>query len=132
VRAVPDTNILISAFIWGGNPARLLEAAIDGEVQLFISQPIMDELVRVLNRKGFEAKVPQILDYLGKISTMVEPALTLNAVKDDPKDNHIVECAVAAKANVIITGDKDLLRMGQYEGIQILQVSDFLQRQIDS
>jgi putative PIN family toxin of toxin-antitoxin system len=132
VRAVPDTNILISAFIWGGNPARLLEAAIDGEVQLFISQPIMDELVRVINRKGFEAKVPQILDYLGKISTMVEPALTLNAVKDDPKDNHIVECAVAAKANVIITGDKDLLRMGQYEGIQILQVSDFLQRQIDS
>jgi putative PIN family toxin of toxin-antitoxin system len=130
VRAVPDTNILISAFLWGGNPARLLEAAIDGEVQLFISQPILDELVRVLNRKGFEAKVPQILDYLGKISTMVEPALTLNAVKDDPQDNHIVECAVAAKADVIITGDKDLLRMGQYEGIQILQVSDFLQRQI--
>ena len=123
MRAVPDTNILISAFIWGGNPARLLEAAIDGEVQLFISQPIMDELVRVLNRKGFEAKVPQILDYLGKISTVVEPALTLNAVKDDPKDNHIVECAVAAKADVIITGDKDLLRIGQYEGIQILQVS---------
>ena len=130
MRAVPDTNILISAFLWGGNPARLLEAAIDGEVQLFISQPILDELVRVLNRKGFEAKVPQILDYLGKISTMVEPALTLNAVKDDPQDNHIVECAVAAKADVIITGDKDLLRMGQYEGIQILQVSDFLQRQI--
>ena len=91
----------------------------------------MDELVRVLKRKGFEAKVPQILDYLGKISTMVEPALTLNAVKDDPQDNHIVECAVAAKADVIITGDKDLLRMGQYEGIQILQVSDFLQRQTD-
>jgi putative PIN family toxin of toxin-antitoxin system len=130
VRAVPDTNILISAFIWGGNPARLLEAAIDGEVQLFLSQPILDELVRVLNRKGFEAKVPQMLDYLGKISTMVEPALTLNAVKDDPQDNHIVECAVAAKADVIITGDKDLLRMGQYAGIQIWQVSDFLQRQI--
>ena len=130
MRAVPDTNILISAFIWGGNPARLLEAAIDGEVQLFLSQPILDELVRVLNRKGFEAKVPQMLDYLGKISTMVEPALTLNAVKDDPQDNHIVECAVAAKADVIITGDKDLLRMGQYAGIQIWQVSDFLQRQI--
>lgn len=130
MRAVPDTNILISAFIWGGNPARLLEAAIDREVQLFISQPILDELVRVLNRKGFETKVPQILDYLGKVSTMVEPALTLNVVEDDPEDNHIVECAVAAKADVIITGDKDLLRMGQYEGIQILQVSDFLQRQI--
>lgn len=131
MRAVPDTNILISAFIWGGNPARLLEAAIEGEVQLFISQPILDELVRVLNRKGFEAKVPQILDDLGKISTMVEPTLTLNAVKDDPQDNHIVECAVAAKADVIITGDKDLLRMSQYEGIQIWQVSEFLQRQTD-
>ncbi len=87
----------------------------------------MDALVHVLNRKGFESRVPQILKYLKGISTVVEPILKLDAVKDDPKDNHIIECAVAAKADAIITGDKDLLRMGEYEGIKILPVSEFLQ-----
>ena len=54
------------------------------------------------------------------------PGVQLNAVPDDPKDNHIIECAVSAGAECIVTGDKDLLRMKQYDAIQIKTVGDFL------
>ena len=59
---------------------------------------------------------------------MVEPIVQVKAVKDDPNDDHVVSCAIAACAEAIITGDKDLLRLGLYEGITMVTVRDFLQR----
>jgi predicted nucleic acid-binding protein len=59
---------------------------------------------------------------------MVEPESQVKAVKDDPNDDHVVSCAIAAGAEAIITGDNDLLRMGSYQGIRMVTVRDFLER----
>ena len=59
---------------------------------------------------------------------MVEPVIQVKAVRDDPNDDHVVSCAIAAGAEAIITGDKDLLRMSSYEGIKMLRLAEFLQR----
>ena len=65
MKVVPDSNILISALIWGGMPARLVESAILGEVELCVSQPIIDETIRVLRRKGLdESALSEALDYM--------------------------------------------------------------------
>jgi uncharacterized protein len=59
---------------------------------------------------------------------MVKPVIQVKAVRDDPNDDHVVSCAMAAGAEAIITGDKDLLRMGSYEGIKMLRLGEFLRR----
>jgi uncharacterized protein len=130
VKAVPDTNILISAIIWGGNPARLIEAGIRGKIELFLSPEIIAETLGVLKRKGFnEERLSEAQEYITAATTLVHPTVKLDVVKDDPKDNHIIDAAVAAGADAIITGDKDLLRMKEYQGIKMMQVAEFLGQQ---
>jgi putative PIN family toxin of toxin-antitoxin system len=127
VRIVPDTNILISAAIWGGNPASLLEAGVRGEVEFFISPSILDETTRILRRKGIDqARIDVIVEFIQAATTEVTASPLLNVVPGDPKDDHIVAAAVAAKAEAIVTGDKHLLRMGSYEGISMLTPADLL------
>jgi predicted nucleic acid-binding protein len=58
----------------------------------------------------------------------VDPVFQVRAVKDDPEDDHVVSCAVAAGAEAILTGDKDLLRMSSYDGISMVRMRDFLER----
>ena len=129
MKVVPDSNILISALIWGGMPARLVESAILGEVELCVSQPIIDETIRVLRRKGLdESALSEALDYIISGATVVTPFEILDVVKDDPDDNRIIECAIAAGADAIVTGDKHLLRLGQYGGIRIVRVRELLER----
>ena len=129
MKVVPDSNILISALIWGGMPARLVESAILGEVELCVSQPIIDETIRVLRRKGLdESALSEALDYIISSATVVTPFEILDVVKDDPDDNRIIECAIAAGADAIVTGDKHLLRLGQYGGIRIVRVRELLER----
>jgi uncharacterized protein len=127
---VLDSNIYVSAFIFGGKPLELVEMGLDDSLDICVSQSIIDETLRVMRDK-FHAK-PMELDRARAIMTasarMVEPAVQVKAVKDDPNDDHVVGCAVAAGAEAIITGDKDLLRMGEYEGIKMLRVRDFFQR----
>lgn len=131
MKAVPDTSILISAIIWGGNPARLIEAGIRGEVQLFLSPEIIEETLGVLTRKGFnEERLLEAQEYITSAATIVKPTIKLDVVKDDPKDNPIIEAAVAAVADVIVTGDKKhLLKMGEYQGIKMVSVAEFLDQQ---
>ena len=59
---------------------------------------------------------------------MVEPVIQVKAVRDDPNDDHVVSCAIAAGAEAFITGDKHLLRMSSYEGIKMLRLGEFLRR----
>lgn len=103
---------------------------LDSRVDIAISQSIMDETLRVLRNK-FHAK-PIVLESALFIMTMsarmVEPESQVKAVKDDPNDDHVVSCAIAAGAEAIITGDNDLLRMGSYQGIRMVTVRDFLER----
>ncbi|MBV9226620.1 MAG: putative toxin-antitoxin system toxin component, PIN family [Acidobacteriaceae bacterium] len=132
MRAVFDSNVWISAFRFKGRPLELVLKAAEGEFELYTSQSIMDETARVLREK-FNAQQPEIdeaLKIMSAAARKVEPSINLDVVKDDPKDNHVIECAVAARAHVIVTGDKKhLLKMREYQGIKMMQVAEFLGQQ---
>ena len=131
MRAVtPDTNLYISALIWGGKPQQLLELALARKVRLFISDAIMDEVLEVLETKFNHSPKRLALEkeYIGKCTVRCVPKVRLDVVKDDPEDNKIVECAVHSRSEAIITNDNDLLRMKQYEGIDMIKVGAFLHR----
>jgi uncharacterized protein len=114
-RVAPDSNILISALVFGGNPLQLLEMALDGGVSLFISDAILQETLRVLRDKfGFsEERLARAERYITACTTRVTPSTTIHAVKEDPDDNRVLECAKAAGCEYIVTGDLDLLRLGK-------------------
>jgi putative PIN family toxin of toxin-antitoxin system len=129
-RITPDSNILISALVFGGNPLHFLELAIGGEVSLFISDAILHETLRVLRDKfGFsEDRRARAERYIDTCTIRVKPSVKIDAIKDDPDDNRILECAEAAGCEYIITGDLDLLRLGKYGEIQIMTVRSFLEQ----
>jgi putative PIN family toxin of toxin-antitoxin system len=111
-----------------GKPFQLLRMALEGEIRLTISEPIIEETLEVLGRKfGITPdELPSYRATLEEAGRKVQPAVSLDVVKEDPDDNRILECAVTAGSEYIVTGDKDLLRIGQYDAIRIMTVSDFL------
>ena len=132
MRAVtPDSNLYISALIWGGKPQQLLEIALARKVRLFISDAIMDEVLEVLEKKFNHSPKRLALEkeYIGKCTVRCVPKVRLDVVKDDPDDNRILECAVHSRSEAIITHDKDLLRMKSYHGIRMMKVNEFLQEE---
>jgi uncharacterized protein len=129
VRVTADTNILISGLNFRGKPFDLLELARAGKINLTVSEAILDEMTDVLGRK-FDFTPEEITEARKRITGIartVKPGVQLDVIKEDPPDNRILECAVGAGADYIVTGDKDLLRLGQYDAIRILTVSDFLE-----
>jgi putative PIN family toxin of toxin-antitoxin system len=130
VRVVLDTNVLISAILFGGKPRQILEKAIHGEIRLCISEPILEELRGVLRRPkfGYSPEMIQfILTELAGIADFVNPSGIINVVLEDPKDNMILECATEAEANYIVTGDSHLLKLGRHQNIEVLNAVAFLQ-----
>ncbi len=127
-RVTLDTNEYISALQYGGRAMRLLHMAVDGDIEIAISAPIISEVLRVLREK-FDWQPYDLNDAaqrLRKIARLVAPTETLSVTHDEP-DNRILECAKTAGSEGIVTEDKDLLRIGAFEGIKILNASDFLQ-----
>ena len=127
-RAVADTNVLVSALQFGGKPKQLLDLAVDGHIDLAISEAIVEETLRVLSDKFRRTpeevrETDQQLRIVGRVVTPIEP---INAIDEDPSDDRILECAVAATAEVIVSGDKHLLNLGSFRGIPIERVADFL------
>jgi putative PIN family toxin of toxin-antitoxin system len=116
--------------VFGGNPLRLLEMALNGEVALCISDAILQETLRVLRDKfGFlEERLTRAESYIVSCTTRVKPSATIDTVKDDPDDNRILECAEAAGAEYIVTGDLNLLRLGKYVEISLVTVRSFLKQ----
>jgi len=129
-RVTPDSNILISALVFGGNPLRLMEIALGGEVSLFISGPILGETLRVLRDKFdlSEERLARAESYINACTTRIKPTGKIEAVQEDPDDNRVLECAEAAGCEYIITGDLDLLRLGKYGEIRIVTVRSFLEQ----
>jgi putative PIN family toxin of toxin-antitoxin system len=131
LKVVLDTNVLISAIFFGGRPRQILEKAIRGEIQLCLSEPILEELKGVLQRSkfGYSAEMTQfILTELTAIADFVNPSETINVVLEDPEDNRILECAVQAKANYVISGDFHLLKLSKYLNIEVLNAASFLEK----
>ena len=124
-----DSNIWVSAFGFGGNPRRLIEMADAGEIQIDISEFIIDEVLRTLRVK-FEwsaERLQEAADQMTVIARKVAPSRTVDILKEDPADNRILECAAHAKSDYLVTGDTELLRLGSFEDIPIVKVADFLE-----
>jgi putative PIN family toxin of toxin-antitoxin system len=129
MKVVVDTNIFISSF-FGGNPKKIIDLWKKGEISLCLSKDILDEYIEVLQRIGLgdEREIEELLSLFAKGVNIIFTTKTreIKAVKNDPDDDKFIECAVALKAEVIVTGDKALKAMNEYMGIKILTPQQFL------
>lgn len=129
MRVVFDTNVLVSALVFpGGRGEAALRRVVDERDVLILSKPILDELLGVLARK-FSRDAEELAHtavFLTSLAVMVKPARRLRVVKDEA-DNRILECAVAGRADAIVTGDQGLLGLREYRGIRLLGLRDYVQ-----
>ena len=129
IKVVLDTNVFVSSF-FGGNPRKVVDLWKTGEVILCLSKPIIDEYIEVLQRLGLqdERELSELLGLFGRGFHVVFTAKTpeLHVVEDDPDDNKFIECAVALKADFIISGDKALTAIHDYMGINIVNPKEFI------
>ena len=128
MNVVFDTNIYISAFVIpGGNAEKAYLHAIDGDFELFTSIAILTELAQKLDEKfDWERhRIAQLISSISDIATVLKAKPWLKVLSDDP-DNRILECAMKAEAVFLVTGDKHLLKLRDYENFQIIKLSNFL------
>lgn len=135
MRIVLDTNVVMSALLWRGSPYRLLETIRQHpRLQLYSSPVLLEELADVLTRPSASKQLSAIgkaardvlPDYIAAIE-LVEPA-ELPRVVRDPDDDHVLACALEARADLIVSGDKDLLVLGTYQDILIVSAAEALHR----
>jgi len=128
LRIVFDTNVLVSALVFpGGRGEEALQRVVEERDALLISRAIIDELLGVLARKFARdaEELARVAVFLAEIATTVKPARRLKVLSDEA-DNRILECAVAGRAQAIVTGDRALLALGEHAGIRILSLRDYL------
>lgn len=129
IRMVLDTNVIVSALVFGGIPRGVLELAEAGPCQFFYSLPIQTEVRRVLSEKFDwpQAMLRQALPPLWRVGQLVVPHTTIDAVPNDPDDNRILECAVEAQAQLVVSGDHHLLALQNYKSISIVTPRRFIE-----
>jgi len=128
VRIVLDTNIFISALVFsGGRADEVLRRVVEGRAHLILSKAIINELLEVLSRKFERDKeaLSRIAVFLSDISELVHPRRKLAVLEDEP-DNRILECAISGKAELIITGDRAMLKLVKYKEIKIVSLKKYL------
>jgi putative PIN family toxin of toxin-antitoxin system len=131
MRIVLDTNVFISGIFFSGPPFQILKAWRDGEIQLLVSPPILDEYQRIgveLALQFPDVDIRPVLDLLTIQAEIVLAPVLPSVIHDDPSDDKFLEAALAGKASCVISGDKHLLKLSVFEGIQILKPRDFVQR----
>jgi putative PIN family toxin of toxin-antitoxin system len=133
MRVVADTNIVISGLMWRGNPRRVLDAARDGIIELFTSPVLLEELEDVLKREKFAVRlesagvnISQLIEGFAALATVIEAAPIAPVVIRDPDDDAVLACAIAAEAEIIASGDADLLSLKSYQEIRILTAAELL------
>ena len=124
-----DTNFLISATQWDYSVAhKLLKKMILSDVEIFITQDILDETAEVLERdfKYDKSEAENIIEKISLFAKLVKPKQKINVVKDDSDDNKIIECAIESSSDYIITYDNHLLKLKEHEGIKIIKPEEIL------
>jgi putative PIN family toxin of toxin-antitoxin system len=130
-KLVLDSNVFISALLFGGKPREILDLAIKGLIEVAISDGILDEIKGVLEGKKFQypAKIVRALvNEIEDLTEFVEPDKKIEAVPEDPEDNRVLECAVKSGANIIVSGDSHLLALQSFGQVKIMNPDDFLRR----
>ena len=136
MRFVLDTNLLVSGVISAGLPRRLVDGAKAGEFELCTSEVLLAELLDVLSRGKFAARLAQagltpesIVGDMRRLAVVMSPAAVPRVVPTDPDDDHVLAAALASAADIIASGDKrDLLPLGSYEGIPIVTAREAVKR----
>ena len=130
MRVVLDTNAVISALLFSGVSSKLVSLWQNGLITPLLSREVLDEYLRVLSYPKFELSEKEIKELIQEeilpYAEVVKPKRRLRVIERDPADNKFLECAVAGKAGVIISGDKDLLSLGRYRKIRIQSPAQFL------
>lgn len=135
MRLVLDTNVVVSALIWGGTPLKLLQAATAGDIELYTTTALLAELRTVFERahlvsrlQAQRSSVEQAIAHYGELAISVSPLSTPRVVPGDADDDHVIAAALAAKADLVVSGDRHLLSMQSYQGIGIVSVAQAVQR----
>ncbi len=130
MRVVLDTNTVVSALLFSGISSKLVSLWQKGLITPLLSREILDEYLRVLSYPKFDLSEGEIKELIQEeilpYAEVVKPKRRLRVVQRDPSDNKFVECGVAGKARVIISGDKELLSLGRYRQIRIQSPAQFL------
>ena len=134
MKLVVDTNILISGALWHGPSARLLSAALTGKAQIFLSLPMLLEFKETLQHRRFaqrlqnQGETPDTLASRFRAACLegVPARIMPPAELRDPDDVHVLACAAGAEADAIVTGDKDLLALKNFQGIRIITPAEAL------
>lgn len=129
MRVVLDTNVYLSAILFGGTAEKVLERISQRGDFIFISPFIRDEIARVLAAKfrWGERKIAVVLDDLDEKTILVRPAVRLAVIAEKDDDNRILECAVAVEADYLISGDrKHILPLRNFRGTEVVSLSEFL------
>lgn len=133
MRAVTDTNIIVSGLLWRGTPRRILDAARAGDINLFTTAVLLAELEDVLSREKFAGRLAAagvvardlVLGYAA-LASVIEPSEIEPVIFTDPDDDAVLACAVAAHSEVIVSGDSHLLNLKQYQAIRIITAAALL------
>ena len=129
MRVVLDTNVMVSALNFAGNERLVLELALRGRFEFYLSRFILEEVAGVLTRKfdWDEERTAQVLQAIENGATVIDPPRLPELIEDGHADNRILECAVAANADYLTTGDRrHLLPIGEHQGTRIINAPRFL------
>ena len=130
IRVVADTNIYISAILFGGKPEEIRKLARQGTIELLVSETIPAEIAGVLNRKfGWsDWQISEVIKDIRSITTLITPVSALSVIKEDEPDNRVLECAAEGKAQYIVTGDEHHLQpLKGFRRTTILNPTQFLE-----
>ena len=112
----------------GGTPHEIFQKCIEGHFELYLSPPLLSEIRKVLTYHKFDFsrdEIDEFLSILIEAANIVEPETAVNLISPDPSDNRVLECAIAANCEYIISGDKHLLKIRDFENIEILSPEEF-------
>lgn len=131
MRAVLDTNIVVSGLLWRAAPRQVLDAARDQRITLHTSSVLLDELAEVLSRQHLasviaanQASPAFLMQRYAMLAQLVIPAQTVRVVAKDIDDDAVIACALAARAEWIVSGDAHLLNLKHYQGMRIIDAAE--------
>ena len=133
MRAVVDTNVLVSGVFFSGIPRRILEAWRDRRIVIVASLEILEEYRRVGERLGAQFEGVSLEPFFTLLATnalIVQPRQLPEAIVSDPADDQFFACALAADCRVIVSGDKRVLAASGYEGVEVLRPRSFVERHL--
>jgi putative PIN family toxin of toxin-antitoxin system len=133
MRAVADTNVVVSGLLWPGPSRQVLTLARDGQIELFTSPTLLAELEDVLSRRKFTRRLDLagvgrqdlILGY-ATLARVILPAEIPPVIAEDPDDDEVLACALAAHAEMIVSGDRHILSLAVFQGIRIVKPAELM------